>query len=87
MPVVSRPTTIAATASALKPTGAHFDRGSGLGTSEPAAPMVDLRMSMYCIRPMAIPMAARPKPQWKPDLPHTQPVIAGPSRPPMLTDM
>src|SRR5699024_8945498 len=84
-PVAMRATTMATTTTAPPIHFGYSDLGSGFGMSWPAAPMVVLRMATYWMRPAAIPMAAMPKPQWKPPQPHTALVIRGPNRPPMLT--
>ena len=62
-------------------------RGSGSGTTAPTPLSVAPRMRTYWMRPIAIPAAAAPKPQWKPWTSHSAPVISGPVRPPMFTAM
>jgi hypothetical protein len=62
-------------------------RGSGLAGAEDASVRVNLRSRRYWVRPMAMPTAAAPNPQWKPFMPHSQPVSSGPTSPPMLTPM
>ncbi len=60
--------------------------GSGSSTSAPM-PCRFLRNTTYCTSPSAMPMAARPKPQWKPALSRSRPVSSGPTSAPMLMPM
>ena len=62
-------------------------RGSGSGTTAPTPLSVAPRTATYWMRPIAIPAAAAPNPQWNPLACHSTPVISGPVRPPMFTAM
>lgn len=59
---------------------------AGAGTAKTSAGRF-LRVSQYWIRPMAMPMAARAKPKWKPTSFQPNWLSSGPVRAPMFTPM
>ena len=85
-PVSSTTTSTATTSTPTPATGTRFDAGNGFGTTEAASGRF-LRPNAYWIRPSAMPIAASPKPRWKPTSLCASPVSSGPTSPPMFTPM
>ena len=84
--VRNRATTTATIPRPIRPQRPYCDRGSGSGTRCTSVGRF-LRVRAYCVRPMAMPAAARPKPTWKPIVSRARPVSSGPKRAPMFTPM
>lgn len=84
MTPVTQSTTIAATAAtAMAIQRPRSAAGSGLGTTRLSAGSA-LRPMAYCTRPKIMPIAASPKPTWKPHCFCSSPVSSGPTRAPRL---